>query len=317
MEWLTYVHVFMDLGLWCRLKLEIKYVIPLIISCPNLKDLSIVSCPLLSSHDLESIVNILPNHLVSLDLHVDSQFHWKVPALYDSVLDTVSHRCPHLQNLDLDSCITVSRDCLFRFLDLKMSIRSLDLYSDAVGWPELANIFVSLEHLEHLSIVSSNLNEPLDDSDDEDNLLNRRMIRSRRQLKNREDSYLSGLEPYSTSIPPCLSSLRLYYSPHHSVSFSSAPSSTLLKHLGHQLHHLHAQNACNSGWHTISVWCASLETIDLSCARNKDLPFTGVRALILFTFLWRFLKVIWRMCTKKASMVLLFSSTSFHLIHFL
>ncbi|XP_057826855.2 EIN3-binding F-box protein 1 isoform X1 [Cryptomeria japonica] len=263
-------------------KLGVDRVVSLIASCPNLKDLSVVSCPSLVPFYLEIIANILPVHLVNLDFHVDSQFHLKLPALFDRVLDAVSHRCPHLQKLDLDSCIQVSRDCLFRFLDLKMSIKSLNLCCDTVGWPELANIFVSLKHLEHLSIVSSKLNESADTSDEEDYLLDRRRMRSRMRLRNVEyASSLSDFKSYVTSFPCRLSSLRLYHSPHHSVSFTSAPSIALLKSLGHQIHHLHAQNVFNGGWHSISVWCAGLETLDLSHAKNKDLQLTGIEEVIL------------------------------------
>lgn len=263
-------------------QLDVDRVVSLIASCPNLKDLLVVSCPSLALFYLGKIANILPVHLVNVGLHVGNKFHVKLPDFFDEVLDAVSHRCPHLQKLDLDSCIQVSRDCLFRFLDLKMSLKSVNLCCDAVGWPELASIFVSLEHLEHLSIVSSKLNESAETSDEEDNLLDRRRMRSRMRLRNVEKaSSLSDFKSYVIPFPSLLSSLRLYHSPHHSVSFTSAPSIALLKSLGHRLHHLHAQNIFTGGWHSISIWCAGLETLDLSNARNKDLLLTGIEEVIL------------------------------------
>lgn len=265
-----------------RFKLDTEKVISLIASFPNLKDLSIISCQCLTSTDLEIIANILPGHLVNLDFHVDSQFHSKIPPLCDGIVDAVSHKCPNLQKLDLDGCVQISKECLYRFLDLKMSIKILDLYSDAIGWPELGNIFVSLEQLQHLSVVSSKLNEALDSSDDEDDLSDGRRIRFRRHLKNRDyASHPSGSESYGALVPCRLSSLRLYHSPHHSVSFSTAPSSALLKEISNRLHHLHAQNVFHTSWHTISVWCADLETLDLSHERNKELLFTGIEEVIL------------------------------------
>jgi hypothetical protein len=265
-----------------RFKLDTDQVISLISSFPNLKDLSIISCQFLTSTDLEIIANILPGHLVNLDFHVDSQFHSKIPLFCDGIVDAVSKKCPNLQKLDLDGCVQISKECLYRFLDLKMSIKILDLYSDAIGWPELGNIFVSLEQLQHLSVVSSKFNEALDSSDDEDDLSDGRRMIFRRRLKNRDyTSHPSGSESYGALVPCCLSSLRLCHSPHHSVSFSTAPSSALLKDIGHRLHHLHAQNVFHTSWHTISVWCADLETLDLSHERNKELPFTGIEEVIL------------------------------------
>lgn len=265
-----------------RFKLDTDRVISLIVSFPNLKDLSIISCEFLTSTDLEIIAKVLPEHLVNLDFHVDSQFHSKIPSFCDGIVDAVSHKCPNLQKLDLDGCVQISKECLYRFLDLKMSIKILDLYSDAIGWPELGHIFVSLEQLQHLSVVSSKFNESLDSSEDEDDLSDGRRMGFRRRLKNRDyASHPSGSESYGALVPCCLSSLRLYHSPHHSVSFSTTPFSALLKDAGHQLHHLHAQNVFHTSWHTISVWCGNLETLDLSHERNKELLLTGIEEVIL------------------------------------
>lgn len=261
-------------------------IISLVRSLPRLTELGLISCPLMES-ELEGIVDALPCQLTSLDLHNDHLLSGSCeedcrnasqPAL-TTFIQELQKKCPNLKHLDLDFCSYVSTECLDNLLLAIPHFRSLHLQSAMFGWLEVSKILRSCTFLESVSIVSSRLGEEQDSSEEDGRgLLGVKGLRSRRQMFFNTGSQHPNL---GSLVHAPLQSIRFYSSPHHAVPLDSTPLFGLLKDKGHQLRHLHAQSLYNTSWHTVSVWCANLQTLDLSHARAIPYSATGIEEVVL------------------------------------
>eukprot|EP00249_Psilotum_nudum_P014141 c24689_g1_i1 orf=263-2077(-) len=278
------------LHLNCLKHLKSGDLASLIRNLTRLKELVIVSCPLLIS-DLEAVTNCLPSNLKRLDVHVDhlhrsychDSLQPTLTSVHDSFLASLQKQCPNLEVLDLDACSGITTQGLDSLLRAIPTLCSLDLHSHAIGWLDVKKIFMSCVSLCHLSLVSSCF---VDDSSSSDDEGGGRMLGGRGKFNRRgwgQNSFppISENHNFSTVVPSSLCSLRLYSDPHHSVPLDCSPVSILLKERGHQLRHFHAQSLFNTSWHTISVWCVNLQTLDLSHAWDKQLDITGIEEVVL------------------------------------
>lgn len=260
-------------------------VVSLVKTLPRLQRLGIISCSLTESN-LEDIVNALPAQLTSLDLHNDHLLTGSCEEAYQNMskpalttfLRELPKRCPNLNYLDLDFCNYFGIDCLDSFLLLIPHIRSLHLQSDTFGWLEVSKILRSCSLLESISLVSIHLFEEQDSSDEEEGT-----FFMGKKLKNWHRMPLAKSKDADLRSLVCtrLKSIRFYSSPHRSVPLDSTPVFGLLKEKGQQLCHLHAQSVYNTSWHTISVWCANLQTLDLSHAQALPYSATEVEEVVL------------------------------------
>jgi hypothetical protein len=152
------------------------------------------------------------------------------------------------------------------------------LQSATIGWPEVSKILQSCPLLESISIISTSLIEE-QTSDDEDDIFRNGAFRSRHRMASSKDYRHIELGSVAHKY---LRSIRFYSSPHRSVPLDSTPLFGLLKDKGQQLRYLHAQSLYNTSWHTISVWCANLQILDLSHARTMQYSATGVSVISYF-----------------------------------
>lgn len=262
-------------------------IISLVRALPRLTELGLISCPLMES-ELEGIVDALPCQLTSLDLHndhllsgsceEDCRRNTTQPVL-NTFIQELQKKCPNLKHLDLDFCSYVSTECLDNLLLAIPHFRILHLQSAMFGWLEVSKILRSCTLLESVSIVSSRLGEEQDSSEEDGRgLLGVKGLRSRRQMFFNTGSQHPNL---GSLVHAPLQSIRFYSSPHHAVPLDSTPLFGLLKDKGQQLRHLHAQSLYNTSWHTVSVWCANLQTLDLSHARAIPYSATGIEEVVL------------------------------------
>lgn len=259
-------------------------VVLIVKSLPRLSGFGLISCSLTES-ELEGIVNALPRQLTSLDLHNDHLLtgsceeacqNMPRPVL-TTFIQELSKKCPNLKHLDLDFCSYVGIDCLDSFLLAIPHIHSLHLQSDTIGWLEVSKIFRTCTSLESISIVSSCLFEEEDSSDEEEEAF----LKGNKLKSWRKPLTMSKHADLGSLVCAPLQSIRFYSSSHHSVPLDSTPVLGLLKEKGQQLRHLHAQSLYNTSWHTISVWCANLQTLDLSHAQALPYSATEVEEVVL------------------------------------
>eukprot|EP00250_Pteridium_aquilinum_P017324 c23572_g1_i2 orf=1123-2619(-) len=267
----------------------IEQVIPLLRSLPRLTGLELSSCSL-SEPELEELVNALPCQLTSLDLHNDHLItgscdeecrNTSRPAL-TTLIQELPKRCPNLKHLDLDFYSYMSTECLNNLLLTIPHIQSLHLQSDYICWVDVSKIFQTCTLLESISLISRCLSVEEFSSDEEEGSLpalprwkNRR---SRYQMTNCRIPEHVDLGSLACAR---LQSIRFYSSPHHSVPLDSMPVFGLLREKGQQLRHLHAQSLYNISWHTVSVWCGNLQTLDLSHSRVVPYSATGIEEVVL------------------------------------
>lgn len=264
----------------CSLKLfTSKEAIALCQSVPRLRDFAIISCPDFVTRDLELAAAQLPTQLVSLGIFRDGSSGFP-SQVDDTILGHLHQRCPHLQKLDLDLYGVITPKGLDGLLQACRSLTSLDLYSNVLGWLEVAQVFKGCEALSHFSLVSSRLLITAPGSDDDESMDGfSEIFRRGRSSKNwgRRDGFHAALAgSLGLEMPKHLTSLRLYSVPYRSVPFELPPMLDMLRSKGHQLQQLHAQGVFNTSWQTISVWCSNLKLLDLSHLRQDSLMLTGV-----------------------------------------
>ncbi|KAJ7524042.1 hypothetical protein O6H91_18G074500 [Diphasiastrum complanatum] len=267
-------------------------IISLILKLPNLTSLSIIfDRPLLFTVDLEGIANNFPSQLVSLDLHVAHLvtplchvcIDTPPPFIHEGFLKQLQQKCPNLRVLDLDGDIPTTSRGLDDLLSVYSSLTSLDLSSHEIGWPEVEKIFKGCKHLQHLSLVSPLFIKSANNGDDDNDNFDAHTSSSRRvgRYPSRTLQRVSSRLDLESCFPGCLSSIRFYSSPHRSVPLDLDPLFGLIRGRGQQLQHLHGHSLFNTSWHTISIWCANLQSLDLSYASNKLLELTGVEEVVL------------------------------------
>lgn len=248
----------------------------IISSLPKLKHLTIHSGFANQTTALVSIAGVLPEHLLSLDVHVDHVSHALHPesqTVDEAFLEELRQRCSRLDKLDLSGYNTTWQglDGLLRTQGPKLT--SLDVQSDMVGWSEVHTVLKQCASLVHLSIVSPLLGDNVGV-----------VAQSGRRFGSRgRDSVGSIIADTdgTMTVPTSLVSLRLYTSLHRCVKLESAPALSLLRRLGHQLHYLHAQGLFNASWQTISVWCLNLLSLDLSHPKERSLDLTEIEEIVL------------------------------------
>ncbi|MCO5577229.1 hypothetical protein L7F22_031056 [Adiantum nelumboides] len=250
-------------------------------SLPHLMDFGLISSSLTETK-LEGLLEALPSQLTGLDLHNDHILTGSCDEggglntsglSLDTLIQGLSKKCSSLSQLDLDFCSQISIMGLDSLLLAIPHIRKLHLQSATLGWHEVSKIFQQCTWLESISIVSRRLFEEPDTSD-EDEVLHRGIPRRLcHKILRRSTSQNADLRHF---VRAPLRSIRFYSLPHHSVPLDSLPLLGLLKDKGQQLRELHAQSLYNTSWHTVSVSCANLQTLDLSHARAIPYSATGV-----------------------------------------
>ena len=265
-------------------KLNVDQIISFVRSCPRLTELALISCPTIECQ-LECVVDVLPYQLTSFDVHkdhilngsCDEDIQITSPPDLNVFIRKVQQRCPNLRHLDLDFGSSISVECLDSLLLIIPQLCSIHLQSATIGWVEVSNILRSCSSLDSISIVSRSLVEE-QNSDDEEEIFRNGAFRSRHRMASSKGYRHIELGSVAHK---SLTSVRFYSSPHRSVPLDSTPLFGLLKDKGQQLRHLHAQSLYNTSWHTISVWCANLQTLDLSHARAMQYSSTGVSFMSL------------------------------------
>ncbi|CAM6113661.1 unnamed protein product [Calypogeia fissa] len=256
-------------------RIKSKDVIALCQSLPKLHDLSIISCPDFETTDLELTANQVPQQLISLDIHRDHVIAFPC-TVNDKILANIHQRCPRLQKLDLDICSEITWQGLDGLLQACQLLTSLDLHSQLLGWPEVAQVFKSCKYLRHFSLVSPRLIPQTSGSSDDHEIRGRATKRW-----SRGGLYSSSEISLGVQMPKQLTSIRLYSSPHRSVPLEFPPMYEILFSNGHQVRQLHAQGLFNTSWEMISVWCANLKLLDLTHFSQNSLILTRSEEFVL------------------------------------
>lgn len=276
-------------------------VLSLMRSLPRLLDFGMISCSLTEAK-LDGLLDVFPCQLTSLDLHNDhiltgtcDDVGPNVSGLpLDTLIQGLAKKCVNLRHLNLDFCSQISIAGLDNLLLAIPHIRKLHIQSATLGWPEVSKIFQSCTLLESISLVSRRLFEDPDTSDEDEVLHIGKAPRFRQKVLTSQHVDLRNF------VCAHLRSIRFYSSPHHSVPLDLMPVLGLLKDKGQQLRELHAQSLYNTSWHTISVSCANLNTLDLSHARAIPYSATGVEEVVL-SGLFQMLKTLERIALPSVT----------------
>ncbi|CAI5948339.1 unnamed protein product [Closterium sp. NIES-64] len=224
-------------------------------------------------------------------------------CLTDVHLHTIAASLPHLTSLNLDTRATASAETICNLATSLPHLKALSLSSDAVTWEVGSLLLALLPSLQHLSLVSHALDQPRNHPAKHaaaaplteapalaaaaaDPVLTESGVAgdpsaSSDTLDSETAALLSTLSiaapkpgdlfycPPDSSLAPCLSSIRLYVSPHRSVAWGSPPASSLLLALAARssstpLRAFHAQNSPSSTWQLVSHLFRQLTTLDLS-----------------------------------------------------
>ncbi|CAI5489368.1 unnamed protein product [Closterium sp. Naga37s-1] len=224
-------------------------------------------------------------------------------CLTDVHLHTIAASLPHLTSLNLDTRATASAETICHLATSLPHLKALSLSSDAVTWEVGSLLLALLPSLQHLSLVSHALDQPRNHPAKHaaaaplteapalaaaaaDPVLTESGVAgdpsaSSDTLDSETAALLSTLSiaapksgdlfycPPDSSLAPCLSSIRLYVSPHRSVAWGSPPASSLLLALAARssstpLRAFHAQNSPSSTWQLVGHLFRQLTTLDLS-----------------------------------------------------
>ncbi|CAI5534685.1 unnamed protein product [Closterium sp. Naga37s-1] len=223
-------------------------------------------------------------------------------CLTDAHLHAIASSLPHLTSLNLDTRATVTAETICHLATSLPHLTALSLCSDAVIWEVVSLLLALLPSLQHLSLVSHALDQsrnhpakpaaaappteaPALAAAAADPVLTESGVAgdpsaSSDTLDSETAALLSTLSiaapkpgdlfycPPGSSLAPCLSSIRLYVSPHRSVAWDSPPASSLLLALAARsstpLRAFHAQNSQSSTWQLVGHLFRQLTTLDLS-----------------------------------------------------
>ncbi|CAI5481023.1 unnamed protein product [Closterium sp. Yama58-4] len=203
-------------------------------------------------------------------------------CLTDVHLLTIAASLPNLTSLNLDTRATVSVETIGHLAASLPQLKSFSLCSDAVTWEVVSLLLALLPSLEHLSIVSHALDKPSNHpAEPPASAATAADPAAAEALDSETAALLSSLSiatpkpgdlfycPPGSALAPCLSSIRLYVSPHRSVAWDSPPASSLLLALAARpsstsLRAFHAQNSPSSTWQLVGHLFRQLTTLDLS-----------------------------------------------------
>ncbi|GBG66466.1 hypothetical protein CBR_g61509 [Chara braunii] len=243
---------------------------------PKLTDLTVVGCQGLLSTHLDGLVGALPVGLERLDLHLDHLLGSRLCSSMGSVspssllvtdrfADALARRCTALRDLNLENACTLSERGIGILTKCFPELTALSLQSPLLGWSDVQTIFSGCQRLKRFSLVSPHL-----------------QLHSGRRPGGRWNAGMPRQALHlARSMPPSLSSLRLYSAPHESIPLEGKMTITLITEKGVQLEELHLQSRFQSTWQTVSVWCPSLRCLDLSHSSRSAHTFTEVDEVVL------------------------------------